>query len=103
MVRNAFLLMVDQLMVLKVSQTMGMSAVQGHYHTAFTIKYWANPDRLFWAMNVGCMIDQKGLAFAYSKNHRTRFIVGCGIILDGIPRLLPMVLNKKGRWIKKLL
>ena len=88
--------------VLKVSQTMGMSACQGHYHTAFTIKYWANPNRLFWAMNVGCMIDQKGLAFAYSKNHRTRFIVGCGIILDGIPRLLPMVLNKKGRWIKKI-
>ena len=88
--------------ILKVSQTMGMSACQGHYHTAFTIKYWANPDRLFWAMNVGCMIDQKGLAFAYSKNHRTRFIVGCGVILDGIPRLLPMVLNKKGRWIKKL-
>ena len=88
--------------VLKVSQTMGMSAVQGHYHTAFTIKYWANPDRLFWAMNVGCLINQKNLAFAYSKNHKTRFIVGCGVILDGIPRLLPMVLNNKGRWIKKI-
>ena len=88
--------------VLKVSQTMGMSAVQGHYHTAFTIKYWANPDRLFWAMNVGCLINQKNLAFAYSKNHKTRFIVGCGVIIDGIPRLLPMVLNNKGRWIKKI-
>jgi hypothetical protein len=53
-------------------------------------------------MNVGCLIDQKNLAFAYSKNHKTRFIVGCGIILDGIPRLLPMVLNNKGRWIKKI-
>ena len=88
--------------VLKVSQTMGMSAVQGHYHTKFVISWWANPDNLFFAMNVGCLINQKSLAFAYAKNFKTRFILGCGIIIDGIPRLLPMVLNKKGNWIKKL-
>ena len=45
--------------VLKVSQTMGMSAVQGHYHTKFVVSYWANPDNLFFAMNVGCLINQK--------------------------------------------
>jgi hypothetical protein len=45
--------------ILKVSQTMGMSAVQGHYHTKFLISYWANPDNLFFAMNVGCLINQK--------------------------------------------
>ena len=88
--------------ILKVSQTMGMSAVQGHYHTAFCIKYWANPDNLFFAMNVGCLINQKSLAFAYAKNFRTRFIIGSGIIIDGIPRLLPLVLNNKGDWIGKL-
>jgi hypothetical protein len=42
------------------------------------------------------------MAFNYAKNFRTRFIIGCGIILDGIPKLLPMVLNDKGRWNKKL-
>ena len=88
--------------ILKVSQTMGMSAVQGHYHTQFCIKYWANPDNLFFAMNVGCFINQKSLAFHYAKNFRTRFVIGCGIILDGFPRLLPMVLNNKGNWIGKL-
>tara|TARA_R100000654_G_scaffold5716_1_gene15734 strand:+ start:1711 stop:2409 length:699 start_codon:yes stop_codon:yes gene_type:complete len=88
--------------VLKVSQTMGMSAVQGHYHTKFLVSYWANPDNLFFAMNVGCMINQKSMAFHYAKNFKTRFILGCGIILDGIPRLLPMVLNDKGDWIKKI-
>jgi len=86
----------------KVSQTMGMSAVQGHYHTKFLISYWANPDNLFFAMNVGCLINQKSMAFAYAKNFKTRFILGCGIIIDGIPRLLPMVLNNKGDWIKRL-
>ncbi len=35
----------------------------------------------------------------YAKNFRTRFILGCGVIINGFPRLLPMVLNKKGDWI----
>jgi hypothetical protein len=39
---------------------------------------------------------------SYAKNFRTRFIVGCGIILGGIPRLLPLVLDKKGDWIGKI-
>ena len=50
-------------------------------------------------MNVGCLAAQKHMAFAYAKNFRTRFIMGCGIINNGIPRLLPMVLNSKGNWI----
>lgn len=88
--------------ILKVSQAMGMSAVQGHYHTKFLISWWANPDNLFFGMNVGCLINQKSLAFNYAKNFKTRFILGCGIIIYGIPRLLPLVLNEKGNWIKKL-
>jgi len=88
--------------VLKTSQAMGMSCVQGHYHTKFVISWWANPDNLFFGMNVGCLINQKSMAFAYAKNFKTRFIIGCGIILNGIPRLLPMVLNAKGDWIGEI-
>ncbi len=88
--------------ILKVSQTMGMSAVQGHYHTKFLISYWANPDNLFFAMNVGCLINQKSMAFNYARNFKTRFILGCGIILNGVPRLLPMVINNQGNWINKI-
>ena len=88
--------------VAKVSQINSMCCVQGHYHSKFKIEYWANPDAIFWGMNVGCLINQKSLSMSYAKNFRTRFILGCGIILDGIPRLLPMVLNNKGNWIKKI-
>jgi|TARA_B100000519_G_C14211570_1_gene422904 predicted phosphodiesterase len=88
--------------ILKVSQTMGMSAVQGHYHTKFCISYWANPDDLYWGMNVGCLINQKSMAFSYAKNFNTRFVLGCGIIINGVPRLLPMVLDNKGNWIKEI-
>jgi Icc-related predicted phosphoesterase len=88
--------------VLKVSQTNGMNCVQGHYHTKFNIQYWANPDALYWGMQVGCLINQKSMAFAYAKNFKTRFIMGCGIIIDSQPKLLPCVLNNKGNWIGKL-
>jgi len=88
--------------VLKVSQTNGMNCVQGHFHTKFLIEYWSNPDNLFWGMQVGCLINQKSLAFEYAKNFKTRFIMGCGMIIDSQPKLLPMVLDNKGKWIGKL-
>jgi predicted phosphodiesterase len=84
--------------VKKVSQAMGMNVVQGHYHNTFKIDYWSNPNNLFWGMQVGCSIDDKSLAFAYNKNSPKRPIIGHGIIIEGQPRLLPMILNKKGRW-----
>ena len=88
--------------ILKVSQTMGMSAVQGHYHTKFVISWWANPDNLFFGMNVGCLIEQKNMAFHYAKNFKTKFVMGCGMIIDSIPKLMPMVLDNKGKWIGKI-
>jgi Icc-related predicted phosphoesterase len=88
--------------VTKVSQINGMSCVQGHSHSKFKIEYWANPDALFFAMQVGCLIQQTNMAFTYSKNFKTKFIMGCGMIVDSTPRLMPMVLNKEGKWIGKL-
>jgi hypothetical protein len=87
---------------LKLSQNMGMCVVQGHFHSKFDIQYWANPNALYWAMTVGCMIDDSSLAFAYNKSTLQRPLIGCGIILDGQPKLLPMILDKNGRWPGKL-
>ena len=53
--------------VLKVSQTMGMNTVQGHYHTKFLISWWANPDNLFFGMNVGCLINPKVFSICLCK------------------------------------
>jgi hypothetical protein len=84
--------------VLKNSMSMGMNFVQGHFHSSFEIRYWANPNSLNWSMTVGCLVDKKALAFAYGKNIIKKPIVGCGIVLDGLPQLLPMPLDKHGRW-----
>ena len=86
----------------KLSQTMGMSTVQGHFHEKFYIDYWANPNGLYWQMQVGCLVNDKSMAFNYNNTNLKRPIVGTGIILDGHPRLLPMVLDKHGRWTGKL-
>jgi predicted phosphodiesterase len=88
--------------VLKTSQAMGMSCVQGHYHTKFVISWWANPDNLFFGMNVGCLLIKSLWLLLMLRILRQDLYLGCGIILDGIPRLLPMVLDKKGDWIGKI-
>lgn len=89
--------------VLKLSKNMGMSAVQGHFHSEFNIKYWGNPERLNWGMNVGCLIDDESYAMAYNKATLDRPIIGLGIILEGQPMLIPMVKRRDGRWNGKLL
>ncbi len=84
--------------ILKASQAMSMCMVQGHYHEKFDIRYWGNPTGLYWGMQIGCSIDDKSMAFAYNKTNLKRPIIGHGIIIDGQPHLLPMVMNKGGSW-----
>ena len=84
------------------SQALGSSFVQGHHHEQMDIQYWGNPHALLFGMTVGCLVDDKALAMAYNKNNLKRPVIGCGIISNGIPQLIPMVLSKNGRWTGKL-
>lgn len=86
----------------RLSRNKSMNCVQGHYHSKFEITYWANSRGLYWGMTVGSLIDDKSLAFAYNKTTMERPIVGVGMIIEGHPRLLPMILSPCGRWVKKL-
>lgn len=88
--------------VTKVSREYGMPAVQGHYHEKFKIEYWANTEQLCWGLQVGCLADDKSLALAYNNTNLKRPIVGCGIIIGGLPHLLPMVLNKRHEWTGRI-
>ena len=83
---------------LALSQQMGCNTVQGHYHSTFDIRYSSSPSQLIWSMQVGCSIDDKAMAFAYNKTVAARPIIGHGIVINGLPKLLPMVLNKGGKW-----
>jgi len=87
---------------LLASRQLGLNYVQGHVHSKFEIQWWASPTGNRWALTVGCLVDHDSIAFAYAKNNLKKSINGCGIILDGIPRLIPMVMNKKGRWVGRI-
>ena|SRR5271165_7509846 len=87
---------------LKASRSKSMSFVCGHFHSSFEIRYWANGLDLFWSMVVGCLIDHKSLAYSYGKTFLEKPILGCGAIIGGHPQLVPMVVNRHGRWIGKL-
>ena len=87
---------------LKLSQSMGMSTVNGHFHEQFNIQYWGSPSGLYWAMAVGCLVDDSSLAFTYNNTNLKRPIIGCGLILNGHPKLVPMVLRSNGRWTGEL-
>lgn len=89
--------------VLKVSMSMGMSCVQGHYHEKMGIQYWGNSLGLYFAAQTGCLVDDDSLAMEYNKTNLKRPLIGSLIILNGQAKLLPMVLNKSGRWIGKIL
>lgn len=84
--------------VIKLSQQMGMCAIQGHFHESFKIDYWGNPNGLFWAMQCGCLIDDDALAFSYNNVNIKRPVIGTGVIVNGQPILEPMILDDNGRW-----
>lgn len=84
--------------VTRLSQQMGMCAVQGHYHESFKVDYWGNSLALNWAMQVGCLINDDSYAFAYNNTNIKRPVLGCGLIIDGQPILEPMILSPDGRW-----
>lgn len=86
----------------KLSKNMAMSAIQGHFHNKFYVSYWSSPNGLYWDANTGCLVDNKSRAMAYGKNNLQKPILGCIVVINGVPQLIPMVMNKKGRWIKKL-
>lgn len=77
---------------IKTSQAMSMSHVCGHFHESFALKYWANPKALYFGMNIGCLIDDDKLAFAYNNANLKRPIIGTGCIINGVPVLEAMPL-----------
>jgi hypothetical protein len=88
--------------VLFAAQRRGMCVAQGHFHSRFCIETSCSSGKLNWGMTVGCLIDDASMAFAYNKVFKERPVIGCGIVIDGFPRLIPMALDKHGRWKGKL-
>jgi len=78
------------------------STVIGHIHAFAGIQYSANSKHLIFGFNVGCLIDRHKYAFAYGKKIKSKPILGCGLIINQIPTFIPLQLDSRGRWNKKL-
>lgn len=80
-----------------------ISTVIGHIHAFGGLNYLNNyKGQLLFGMNVGCLIDVKSYAFKYGKHFLHKPTLGCGVVLDGIPLFIPMMVDKHGRWTGKL-
>lgn len=80
----------------------GVCFVEGHFHSRFCIEYSASFNNLVWGLNGGCLIDLKSPSFDFGDSHLNRSILGCSVITLGVPQLLPMRLDRHGRWTGKL-
>lgn len=87
---------------IKAALANSQSTVIGHIHSFAGIQYSATPKFLVFGMNVGCLINKDSYAFNYGKYLATKPIISCGVVLDGVPTLISMSLDKKGRWDGKL-
>lgn len=87
----------------KLAMEQGVSCIQGHFHQKFEITWMQSTTGARFNMIVGCLVDPKSMAFAYGKNFSKIPCLGVGWINElGEPSLIRMILDKNGRWIKKL-
>lgn len=87
--------------VIRLSQMMGMCAIQGHYHERLAVDYWGNPNGLYWAAQAGCLIQDSSYAFNYNNVNVKRPVLGTIVVVDSQPIIEPMVLDSDGKWIRK--
>lgn len=72
------------------AKQLAINVAVGHSHTKFGMQAFDNGTNVFYGVDTGCLISDEGPSFAYNKTQLGRPIRGCCIILDGIPRLIPM-------------
>lgn len=73
--------------------------VIGHLHTFGGAVHSDSFASKLWGLNTGCLIDAEAYAFRYAKSLRKKPTLGCGVIKNGSPYFVPMLLGPTGRWI----
>ena len=68
--------------------------VQGHTHSLAEINWFANERGIIFGMSVGCGVDHGVLAMEYGRKFNAKPVISCGVIVDGIPMVIPMDFKK---------
>ena len=77
---------------------MGMSCVLGHHHSAGGVKWLVNPLRRMFGLDVGALVDDKAMAFAYGFRTKIRSVLSAAVIIDGIPQHIVMPVGKNEKY-----
>ena len=75
---------------LVAAKNLGMNVCNGHSHTKFGAQSFSNGKKVLYGVDSGCLISDVGSPFKYQKGDIGRPIRGCVMILDGVPKLIPM-------------
>lgn len=78
------------------------STVIGHIHSFAGIQYSASFENLIFGFNTGCLINVQAYAFKYGEKIRNKPVLGCGIIVHGVPFFIPLMERADKRWNSKL-
>lgn len=73
------------------------STVYGHHHDCPGIVYMKKANKTMFAMNVGCLVDENSYAMSYGKHNRSKPVLSCGVVVDGIPHVIPMLKGLRNR------
>lgn len=70
----------------------------GHFHSKFGIGYRASTGRQYYSVYAGSGVDEFSLAMAYGKETANKPVLGCCVVTNGVPHLVPMILDERGNW-----
>jgi hypothetical protein len=77
--------------------------VQEHHHSTLDVQYTGSRGKgASFGMTTGCLIDDKAMAYVYNKIQAKRPLIGVGYLRDGFPRVIPMAMDRHGRWTGKV-
>lgn len=79
-----------------------MNLVCGHLHGKLSIEYARNTHEQYWAAQGGCLVDEESRAFSYGKESKYKPALGCLVLIEGVPQIVPMQTNSDGRWVGKI-
>ena len=87
----------------RLCKEMGCNAIQFHFHGKSEITFHRSVMKSRYNMYCGCLVDEDSLSMAYGRNNLPKPIMSVGRIdKNGMPHLIRMNLNDKGRWNGKL-
>lgn len=84
--------------VIQAIRANGCNVVQGHHHTKFSCEYTNSDTSSFFGITAGCLINPSHPAFSYGNSNLSQPTLGCVVISEGMPHLIRMCINSKGRW-----